>query len=102
VAKRKPAGGLFPEWQAEQAAKAAMDPTRDVPKRMRDMLRLRGRTEGHTCGDCVHLVTVVRSGKWFKCDQARITRGAGTDWRKGWPACGLWQAGEQKTIHLWG
>jgi len=45
--------------------------------------------EGKTCGDCDHLVRVEYAGTYLKCglDQARWTRGPGTDLRVRWPAC---------------
>jgi len=99
MAKPKPAGGLFPEWQAEQAAKAAADPMRDLPKRIRDMHRVHGAAPGKVCGACRHLLTYQQASTWNKCAKSRITGGAGTDWRKRWPACGLFEHDEQATNH---
>lgn len=93
MTKLIPAASLFPEWVEAHAAELAL------PRRIRDMHRVHGLTAGQTCGDCVHLVTLKRANTWFKCEKSRITGGAGTDWRKRWPACGLWAAGEQPTIH---
>lgn len=94
MTKLIPTGSLFPDWQAQHANDAPA-----LPKRIRDMHAVNGLTAGQTCGGCVHLVTLKRASTWHKCDQSRITGGAGTDWRKGWPACGLWAAGEQRIVH---
>lgn len=94
MSKAKPTGTLFPEWQAEQAAKVPAG----LPKRIQDMHRMHGTSDGHRCGGCIHMVTIKRGATWFKCDQTRITGGAGTDWRKRWPACGLWATGDQIVV----
>ena len=50
------------------------------------MLEAHGPGPAHTtCGACLRL---IKRGRYFKCAKARITRGAATDWRSGWPACG--------------
>lgn len=46
-----------------------------------------------TCGQCQHLKGVSYSKTYWKCSQrADLTKGAKTDQRKGWKACGLFQA----------
>jgi len=59
-------------------------------KKIESMTRLWGKgPEGVRCGDCVQFVTQnYHDGRFFKCRLYGITRGAGTDWRKKWPACG--------------
>ncbi len=50
------------------------------------MHREHGVTEGRVCGECDHL----RGYTYFKCRKyPRSSHAATTDWRKGWPACGL-------------
>lgn len=44
---------------------------------------------GHTCGDCDHLLVKRRSGTWFKC-ALQLHDGQGLDVRKKWPACTAW------------
>jgi hypothetical protein len=46
-----------------------------------------------TCADCVHCIaTGYRSRTYWKCDRVQITSGPGTDIRRGWPACRLFEA----------
>ena len=57
-------------------------------------------TNGLECGDCVHLKLLRHnSGTYFKCTQHLdgITRGPGTDMRKFWPACVMFEGEEQTT-----
>lgn len=61
------------------------------------MHKMYGATADKTCAACVHLYTVKRGQTWFKCDQSKISASTATDWRKGWPACGKYEEGEQKT-----
>lgn len=50
--------------------------------------------DGETCGDCSHSLRVGHNSRsYWKCDLVGITRGAGTDIRKGWPACELFNDG---------
>lgn len=45
-----------------------------------------------TCGTCAHFVEhQPGANKYFKCRKYGITRGPGTDIRKSWPACTLWE-----------
>ena len=56
------------------------------------MHRIHGDGEG-TCADCVHLTRKVASRNWYKCRFCNPPdRGASSDWRKHWPACGLKEA----------
>lgn len=77
-------------WLEEQLAKQAASPLAGLPDRIKDMHRCYGASEGKTCGGCAHLLTKQMGGTYFKCGQSRITDGPGTDWRKKWPACGLY------------
>jgi hypothetical protein len=49
-----------------------------------------------TCKTCVHLRashnSEGRGNRHLKCDLRKITHGAATDHRAGWPACGRWEA----------
>jgi len=49
-----------------------------------------GRTPGRTCGECAYLCRRVnaRGGTWYKCELMKITRGAATDIRRKYAACG--------------
>lgn len=79
----------FEEQMTKQAAAQALSPLAGLPDRIKDMHRCHGATEGKTCGGCAHLLTKRMGGTYFKCAQSRVTDGPGTDWRKRWPACGL-------------
>lgn len=61
-----------------------------LPERIRAMLMVYGYTEGLTCKGCVFLVKRGKASLYFKCALTKMTRGAATDWRAGWPACGRW------------
>lgn len=74
----------FPGWDSLPAA-----PT--YPVRLRDMHALYRVAAGHTCGQCVHLVTYHQSSTWFKCTLTVQTASSATDWRKRWPACGAFE-----------
>ena len=40
------------------------------------------------CGDCEHLFRVGGvAGRYYKCEERRITSGAATDHRVRWPTC---------------
>jgi len=65
-------------------------PEADAPQ-IRAMRGAYGRQNGRTCGDCAHLVTKVWDKVYYKCGKYSNTNGPGTDWRKKWPACGLWE-----------
>jgi hypothetical protein len=52
--------------------------------------------EGARCGNCRHVVEVLGCARpYFKCekDRHRWTGGPGTDIRKKWAACELWEEG---------
>lgn len=66
-------------------------PESDAPQ-IRAMRGAYGRVTGRTCGDCAHLVIKAFHDKtYFKCAKYSDSQGPGTDWRKKWPACGLWK-----------
>jgi hypothetical protein len=76
---------LFPDWQL-------VHPPSPYPLRLRQMHAVHGQgPSGKTCGQCQHLRTKRMGGTYFKCDQTVMTDGAATDWRKRWPACGLFE-----------
>ena len=57
------------------------------------MTRVYGVTPGEVCRDCVHCTYHSRHPKrFYKCLKRRVTDGAATDHRVGWPACGLFEA----------
>lgn len=78
---------LFREWQEQQRQK----PYADLPLRIREMLAVYGETPGKTCKTCLLLKHYHQGARWMKCSKSKQTGGAGTDWRAGWPACGLYQ-----------
>lgn len=44
--------------------------------------------DGRVCGDCVHIwARGDTAGTYYKCDLRRVTGGAASDHRVGWPAC---------------
>ncbi len=46
---------------------------------------------GETCGNCDRLLRVEHGRRsYFKCQLFGSTHGTGSDWRKKWPACGLY------------
>jgi hypothetical protein len=56
------------------------------------MIRKFGKSEGNKCKDCVHLFRVQHNTKYYlKCGVRGITRGAGTDHRAKWNACGKFE-----------
>ena len=44
-----------------------------------------------TCKTCAHLHRFRKGNRvaWMKCSRAYVTASSATDWRSGWPACGL-------------
>lgn len=46
--------------------------------------------DGATCATCAHLHVIHYSRRVYKCGERPLTGGAGTDHRKGWPACRLY------------
>ena len=61
------------------------------PQRLSDMHTLYGATEGEKCGTCKYLAYHERRNRYYKCEKFGFSFGAGTDWRKKWPACGAWE-----------
>lgn len=58
-----------------------------LPKPIRVMRAMYGGRDDRECGQCAHLVAHRKSKTYYKCNLTNITFGAGTDWRKSWPAC---------------
>jgi len=77
---------LFPEWQEQHKDEAPL-----LPKRIKAMWDMYGRTEGKTCKKCKFLAHYHQGASWMKCTKSRVTSSVATDWRAGWPACGLWE-----------
>jgi hypothetical protein len=65
------------------------------PARMQQMHKRYGpcpaAEQGARCGDCRHVVTRSFANNYYKCDLARCSAGAATDWRLRWPACGRFE-----------
>ena len=59
-----------------------------LPTRIGTMVRMYGRSKGHTCGACKHLVV---HNEWRKCELYSLSASATSDWRISWPACGRWE-----------
>ena len=82
------------DWDALFAAvptTPAAPPARRLTP-LEQMHQVHGVTPGQRCGDCAFLLTTYLG--YFKCERFRLTHGPGTDWRKKWQACGLFQATE--------
>ena len=64
-----------------------------VPRRIAEMHRVYGVGPLVTkCRTCRYLQRYRKAGRvsWMKCLRARVTASSATDWRAGWPACGLY------------
>ena len=83
------------EWQDAAIAKRGLT----YPERTRAMLKMYGEKTGETCKDCAFMIRYRRARTYLKCSKNKMTRGTGTDWRAGWPACGLFEKGEKKVTH---
>lgn len=83
---------LFPQWEQDHAGEVAE--RSKYPPRLLKMWAVHGRAaEGVTCKTCCHCLPFdYHNKRYYKCDQFKITNGAGTDWRIRWPACGKHQA----------
>lgn len=74
------------------------EPLADLPENYQPQLRTMHREHGiagngKVCAQCQHLRHYEYHRKhYFKCNIYGVSNGAGTDWRKSWPACGAWQA----------
>jgi hypothetical protein len=83
---------IWQEWLQNTEANA--DPA--LPKRIQQMHKGHGKREGVTCKTCRHLRRLdYHNSRYLKCDLTKITHGAATDWRAGWPACGKYEEGEE-------
>src|SRR5882672_855954 len=49
------------------------------------------KTDGTTCGNCLHMVRLKYAGTYSKCTKGPLTHGPATDCRKRWPACALYE-----------
>lgn len=83
---------VYQAWFEQQMGAAAKLPTAGLPPRLVTMHRMYGATEGQTCGAYAHCIRVNGGSRdYLKCDLNKITSGAGTDWRRKWPACGKFE-----------
>jgi len=74
-----------------------IEPPQQESKQDNPCLALHGPgPEGVTCKDCIHFrYPLHRSGvRHWKCDLRKLTHGAATDHRVGWPACGKYEKRE--------
>jgi hypothetical protein len=78
---------LFPEWKAEYLARNVLH---GLPIRLQHLHTLNGSKDGETCGGCRFLIRNDQHG-FFKCQKYGETASTASDWRKRWPACGLWE-----------
>jgi len=81
------------EWQEWQAKILAETETiKAASPAIRPMYAAYGRTAGKICGQCAHLVADGHHNKtYYKCELARMSHGAGTDFRRKWEACGKFE-----------
>ena len=66
-----------------------------------DVARAQPRYVGDQCGDCRFLVVTIARRSIFKCWKRGLTHGPGTDHRKSWPACGLYEEREGPVLSAW-
>ena len=58
--------------------------------RKNGLMRLRfGECPGKKCGECSNLIECMYDKKYFKCRHYSLSSSEASDWRKKWPACGL-------------
>lgn len=82
---------LFPGFETEYKEKT---PLAGLHPRIQEMHRKHKSTEGKKCGDCVWLGAEEHPNGWqrlFKCSKYKTNKAASQDWRKSWPACGLFE-----------
>ena len=81
-----------PLFDTGEAAPAPLPPQIAViAPRLLAMHKMYGVTEGQRCGTCAHMFARHYDKAYWKCRKAKQSKGTGTDWRKSWRACGLWQ-----------
>ncbi len=64
---------------------------REFPARILQLWAVYGIHGEACCKTCRHLFCHGHTRNYYKCRKSKITRGAGTDWRVSWPACGLYE-----------
>jgi hypothetical protein len=70
----------------------SLAPKRKAPNRLPRPTELWGVTEGRTCGECKHLLTVRYRGKIYrKCEVWRLSHSEATDKRLKDQACGKFE-----------
>jgi hypothetical protein len=85
------------DWLAQAQAKQ----DQRLPKRIRVMHTVYGRAGiDKRCGACRHLRRIRYQKTFYKCGKTTITHGAATDWRVGWPACGLYETRTEE-VETW-
>lgn len=66
---------------------------RDLPDRIVGMYALHGTDAGarqcKTCSNCI--AEEYHNRRYYKCAMSRQSRGAATDWRLSWLACGVYK-----------
>jgi hypothetical protein len=73
------------DWKEKQT------PVYTFPLRIRQIRELHGKRDDKICKNCIHCIAAGKNRTFYKCDMSKITRGAATDWRVHWPACGLYE-----------
>jgi hypothetical protein len=64
-----------------------------VPRAIRPMYAAYGKHDtDETCGHCAHLIATGHTKTFYKCELAKVSHGAGTDFRKKWQACGKFES----------
>jgi hypothetical protein len=58
--------------------------------------------EGRLCKDCSHFFEVLADKTYLKCDQRKLTHGAGSDHRARWSPCKKFEerSGERRTVFV--
>lgn len=78
---------LFPESEGLAWPRGAPKPKPQIHAMHR---RYQRSTDARlTCGSCRFLHVKQLGGRYFKCHVYGTSDGESSDWRKGWPACGV-------------
>lgn len=89
VKTQLPLTGEQEEWFKGQVERNKLDL---VSRGTNPCVALFGAHSGaRTCKFCVHLVRIQKGKVYLKCDLRKMTSGAGTDHKAGWPACGRFE-----------
>jgi hypothetical protein len=80
---------MWQTWRREHPEHASL------PDRIVAMYALYGLADAARCKSCAHLVREdYHNTTYYKCGLSRTSRGAGTDWRVSWQACGRYSEEE--------